>query len=161
MRNIEQFWRGKSDEELIQASTRVAEFTDEGRQAIISELQRRGLEHPSQEEHNEQQVEKIVATMEGRYSDVYRVADAVTGAGSAIKVFGTLFALAVIALGIFGLSDFAIIFLVVGFIVGVLFWGVGVFVSALGQILRTSVDTAVNTSPFLNNADKAYVMGFD
>jgi hypothetical protein len=39
-----------------------------------------------------------------------------------------------------------------------LFFVLGILVSAQGQILRATLDTAVNTSPFLTNEDKACVI---
>jgi len=43
-------------------------------------------------------------------------------------------------------------------VVGGLFYLLGVLISALGQILEASVDTAINTSPFLSNAHRAEIM---
>jgi len=37
----EQIWRRKSDEELLEASTRLDEYTVEGQRVIVAELQRR------------------------------------------------------------------------------------------------------------------------
>lgn len=39
-------WRGKSDVQLVDASGRLHEYTDEGQQAILTELERRGLGAP-------------------------------------------------------------------------------------------------------------------
>jgi len=44
--------------------------------------------------------------------------------------------------------------LVFGAALLLLFWVVGTFVSALGQILKAILDTAVNTSPFLTTEEK-------
>ena len=49
--------------------------------------------------------------------------------------------------------------LLLGGVVGFIFWIAGVLVTALGQFLRASVDTAVNTSPFLSDAEKTRMMG--
>lgn len=43
-------------------------------------------------------------------------------------------------------------------VVGVLFYLLGIFVSAQGQILSASLDSAVNSSPFLTQEQKARVM---
>ena len=39
-----------------------------------------------------------------------------------------------------------------------LFWLVGTFVSAVGQILKAILDTAVNTSPFLSSHEKQHIV---
>jgi len=42
----EQIWHEKSDEDLIEAGTRLSEFTSEGERIIRAELRRRGLPDP-------------------------------------------------------------------------------------------------------------------
>ena len=43
-------------------------------------------------------------------------------------------------------------------VVGVFFYLLGIFVSAQGQILSASLDSAVNSSPFLTQEQKARIM---
>src|SRR5881394_1339624 len=43
MTNAEAVWRGKSDDEVLEASTRLDEYTDEGREIILAEAVRRDL----------------------------------------------------------------------------------------------------------------------
>jgi hypothetical protein len=45
-REIEQVWRGKSDEELLEAAGALGEYTPEGQNVIRAELKRRGFEDP-------------------------------------------------------------------------------------------------------------------
>ena len=89
------------------------------------------------------------------------------GVGRSIKVVGGLLA------GILGISTMFLVpqirdeqqkiaLLVVGAItaglVGALFFILGVLVSAQGQLLKASVDGAVNNSPFLTNEQRAKIM---
>ncbi len=46
MTDAERIWSQKSDEELIEAAADLAQFTEEGRCIVRSELKRRGLEDP-------------------------------------------------------------------------------------------------------------------
>lgn len=46
MSDMEQIWREKSDEDLLEAAAHLAEFTTEGQRVIREELKRRGLEDP-------------------------------------------------------------------------------------------------------------------
>jgi Mn2+/Fe2+ NRAMP family transporter len=105
-----------------------------------------------------------------RYSDAYRVASAIVGLGTAIKVVGFILAGLVFfvslsarssnpfdtggGLGLTGMAGilFAIVIAVAG-------WVCGVVVTAQGQILRATLDTAVSSSHFLNDRDRAEAMG--
>jgi len=49
MSDARDIWRGKSDEELLEAAAALDEFTAEGQWIIRAELQRRGLEDPMQQ----------------------------------------------------------------------------------------------------------------
>jgi len=55
-------------------------------------------------------------------------------------------------------------FLVLGLGAGALIafvgWVLGVLVSAQGRMLKATLDTAVNSSPFLSNAERAEVMSY-
>jgi len=48
--------------------------------------------------------------------------------------------------------------ILVGAIAFAFFWLGGVIISASGQLIRASLDGAVNTSPFLNQDQKAEAM---
>jgi hypothetical protein len=47
---------------------------------------------------------------------------------------------------------------VFGALVGGLFFLLGVLISAQGQLLKAHADSAVHTSPFLNNEERAIAM---
>jgi hypothetical protein len=46
MENAEEIWAAKSDDELLEASSELFEFTEEGERIIRGELRRRGLSEP-------------------------------------------------------------------------------------------------------------------
>lgn len=93
-----------------------------------------------------------------RYKDAYRAANVISGFGTFIKWVGFGLVAAIAA----AITSQDPRFWVVGFflalLVGALFFLLGVVVSALGQILMPSLDTAVNTSPLMGDEDKARVM---
>jgi hypothetical protein len=112
-----------------------------------------------------------------RYTDSYRAAKFQTGIGTIVKIasiaVGVLIALvAVIAAssipiqqpGFFGPTVSIVAPLVqgLGVLGGAVIAGIGflfgVMISAQGQLLKASLDAAVNTSPFLANEDRAEVM---
>jgi len=110
-----------------------------------------------------------------RYKDAYKVSKAVVAIGKFIKVVGAILGAIVgfISLlvggamsqlgGMSGRNDgVAFIALVVGALYGgivfLIFYVVGVIVSAQGQILKASLDNSVHSSPFVNNDEKARIM---
>jgi hypothetical protein len=99
-----------------------------------------------------------------RYRDAYAVSSTIVGFGDLIKVLGCLFG-GLIALG--GLLMMTQGGLGFATEVGAVVWGgvtatliylFGIVVAAQGQILRATLDTAVNTSPFLDNPSRAEIM---
>jgi len=110
---------------------------------------------------------KQVIALTHRYNDAYLVARVTNGFGGIIKGMGVIVA---VLLGIVGLmfivnvragdATFAIgvLTIVSGLIVGVWFYIIGVLVSAQGQILKASLDSAVSSSPFLTNQHRARIM---
>ena len=99
-----------------------------------------------------------------RYQDAYLVARATTAIGVAVKSIGIgLGVLIVIAAAIFGSqADRAgmgfVGGLVFGAVVAIPLYVLGVLVSAHGQVLKATLDTAVHSSPFLKKEDMARVM---
>jgi hypothetical protein len=106
----------------------------------------------------------VAAAASRRYQDAYLVARTTTGIGGAVKiigiVLGVLILLAVVIIGSqtdkvlqsFGAG------LLVGAVVAVPLYVLGVLVSAAGQALKATLDTAVHSSPFLKKEDVAKVM---
>jgi hypothetical protein len=108
-----------------------------------------------------------VASLMKRYTDAYVVGRAITGFGSLIKVIGIVIAILLVLIGFLvaakngpreTISYLGIIGIVVGVLSGALFYIIGVLVSAQGQILKASLDSAVNSSPFLTNEHRAKIM---
>jgi hypothetical protein len=87
------------------------------------------------------------------------------GLGNAIKVVGGILAV-IIFLGSLGASantmfggGIVVAGILFAVLVGVLFWVCGVIVAAQGQILEATLDTAVASSPFLTDQERAAAMG--
>ncbi|MBV9928169.1 MAG: hypothetical protein JOZ96_24330 [Acidobacteria bacterium] len=108
-----------------------------------------------------------VSSLMNRYKDAYLVAGVTVRFGGVIKLLGigigVLFALigfVSIVSGRAGDATFAMGFIsiVFGIFAGALFYIVGVLVSAQGQILKASLDGAVNSSPFLADEHRARIM---
>jgi hypothetical protein len=100
-----------------------------------------------------------------RYKDAYIVAKFVNGFGSLIKTVGIVAAIVLILGGIVTSASgrdaalaAGIVAIAFGVFVGIFSYFLGVFVSAQGQILKASLDGAVNTSPFLANEHRIEIM---
>jgi len=111
-------------------------------------------------------VSKQVSVLMKRYRDAYLVARTTVGLGTTIKVIGFILGLLIALGGIFlgstmrGDTAFAayILGILLGGFVLLQFYIFGVLVSAQGQTLKASLDSAVNNSPFLGNEQRAKVM---
>jgi len=106
-----------------------------------------------------------------RYADLYRAAKVMTGLGDTVKVVGLVsagvifmvwFLMAVAASQGFGGAVAFFMCLVIGVAFGALVGGVffllGVLISAQGQLLMAHADSAVHTSPFLSDQQRAAAM---
>lgn len=108
-----------------------------------------------------------------RYKNGYRIAQLMNTMSIAVKIFGV-----VVGLIIFGLcmsavagplggggSQASALFLTISVLCSVtaggLFFILGVIVSVLGEHLKATLDSAVNTSPFLDLPAKARVMAIE
>lgn len=93
-----------------------------------------------------------------RYRDAYSVARVIVGAGNGVKtvgvIVGILFALASFAAE----GVFVFLGLMAALAAGILFYVAGVVISAQGQLLQATLDTAVNSSPLLDNEQKAQIL---
>jgi hypothetical protein len=164
MSDAEQVWRGKADDEIQAAARRLSEYTEDGERVIRAELRRRGFDEPPSTIRQSDPDTGRPTGISNRYTDAYRVASAIIAFGTIVKVTGALVALSIALAGFasadgpFG-SSALIGGVLVAVITGFVFWIVGVFVTAQGQLLRASLDTAVNSSPLLSNIEKARIMG--
>ncbi len=93
-------------------------------------------------------------SLQQRYTDAYLVARAVDGTGQTVKFAGYVVAALLTLIGLVGANRFGAVGVFVGLLLGVLtalpFYALGVLVSAQGQILKATLDTAVNSSPLLS-----------
>lgn len=108
-----------------------------------------------------------VSSVMTRYRDAYLVARVTDGFGRLIKTIGIVASILLILVGIVLLSNgrggdattaMGGAIIAFGIFVGVLLYLLGVLVSAQGQILKATLDSAVNSSPFLTDEHKATVM---
>lgn len=125
------------------------------------------IRNQAQTENSESSAAK---SLKKRYWDAYVVARTTVGIGRGIKFVGALlgiliflgFLLAASNTRTLRGSDAPIIGAVVGGASGLFVWLIffiwGVLVSAQGQILKASLDGAVNSSPFLDNEQRARIM---
>jgi hypothetical protein len=112
-----------------------------------------------------------------RYIDLYRAARLLVGLGSTVKVIGIIFGIGILLLFLlmasagssqpFGFNQsaansFLIGISVIGAVLGAFVGGViflfGTLISAQGQLLMAHADSAVHTSPFLSDEERAAVM---
>jgi hypothetical protein len=106
----------------------------------------------------------VVSAVVHRYADAYVVARTIDGVGSAIKVIGLVIG-ALLALGSLvagSKGGFAIMIAFVGIAVAgaiaTVLYLLGTLASAQGQILMAALDSAVNSSHFLTDQDRARIM---
>lgn len=164
MSDAEQVWRGKADDEILAAARRLAEYTEDGERVIRAELRRRSFDEPSPTIRQSDPDTGRQTGISHRYTDAYRVASAIIAFGTIVKVIGAVVA-SIIALAGFASADgplgsSALIGgLLIAAVTGFVFWIAGVLVTAQGQLLRASLDTAVNSSPLLSNIEKAKIIG--
>ena len=98
-----------------------------------------------------------------RYTDAYLVARTTTTIGSAVKIVGIVLAVLTLVIGFIvanrlDQSQFGLLALLWAVIVGVPLYVLGILVSAQGQILKATLDSAVTNSPFLTEDQMAEVM---
>jgi hypothetical protein len=95
-----------------------------------------------------------------RYHDGYITASSAVDFATVIKALAVVLAILVAASALWS-DDGAGMFLIlcVAASLALTGWISGVMVSAQGQALRAALDTAVSTSPFLTNAERAEAMG--
>jgi hypothetical protein len=111
-------------------------------------------------------IRRDVALMK-RYKDAYIVAKVTNGFGDIIKAIGIIIGVLLLLIGISVANDhgpgdpmraLGIVGIIFGIVIGAWFYIVGVLVSAQGQILKATLDSAVNGSPFLTDEERAKIM---
>ena len=92
-----------------------------------------------------------------RYRDAYAIATHIISTGTLIK--GVALAVAVLLSAAGVLIHQALAGVAVGLLIGLGVFGIGIAITAQGQIRLASLDTAVNSSPHLTNIQKAQAIG--
>ncbi len=124
-------------------------------------------------------IEKQVApAVKKRYREGYLYARAIVGAGIAVQVLGVIIGCILVLIGFVAGAAVAgqgvgpldggvaaasgVIMGAIPAALGVFFGGIlfvfGILIKASGQFLKAQLDSAVNSSPFLNNRDRAEMM---
>jgi hypothetical protein len=104
------------------------------------------------------------ASVVNRYEDGYRVGAALIVIGNVIKVVAGVVAVALV-IGVFvtskqtGSALVTAAGLLAAAVSGILVWAAGVVVCAQGQVLRATLDTAVASSHFMTDHERARAMG--
>jgi hypothetical protein len=101
-----------------------------------------------------------------RYKDAYAISKVFAILDSLLKIVGVLCLIIAVIAGYVTAAqqhaDNAAIFALLGMLAGlipcILFFILGTCVAAIGQLLRATLDTAVHSSPFLNEEQKAEAM---
>ena len=113
-----------------------------------------------------------------RYQKGYRVARTVSGLGQACKIVGILTGIGALFFSILGSETimrpnpvmeasinyrtqhnlYLISAILLGILIAFVGWVIGELVSAYSYHLQATLDRAVNTSPFLNNVQRAQLM---
>ena len=99
-----------------------------------------------------------------RYHDAYLVAKTTSAIGIAVKIVGIILGVLVAIVGIVagvqhdGAPQFILGGVLLGIIVALPLWVLGVLVCAQAQVLKATLDTAVHGSLFLTKEEMARVM---
>lgn len=99
-----------------------------------------------------------------RYTDAYLIARTITGVGATVKIIGFVIgagtALVSVVVGSQSVQ-YVIGGIVVGAIVAIPIYVLGILVAAQGQILKATLDSAVNTSPLLTKDEMRQIMSLE
>ena len=99
----------------------------------------------------------------GRYHDAYQIARAIIGQGSALKVLAFVLGGLAVLLGVLAADELGEVALfaggILGIAIGLPIYQLGVLISAQGQLLIATLDTAVNTSPLLSETEQREILG--
>ncbi len=99
-----------------------------------------------------------------RYTDSYLVARTITAFGAIVKFIAFIIGGGVILVSLVAGGQSAQYFIggiLLAAIVGIPIYVLGVLVTAQGQILKATLDTAVNSSPLLTKDEMKQIMSLD
>ena len=106
------------------------------------------------------QPEEAVSSLAKRYQDAYLVANTTSSIGSVMKGIGAVLGIAIFAVAVAESNSTQVIVVVLfaGIVIGGFIVMFGVLICALGQLLKATLDTALNTSPLLTNSERTKIM---
>lgn len=110
------------------------------------------------------QTPDIIGAVKRRYADAYIVARTVDGFGLSIKVVGIVIGviIALVSFAVGSKGGIGVVFTLIGLTfagtIATVLYILGTLASAQGQILKATLDSAVNSSAFLADRDRAEVM---
>ena len=99
-----------------------------------------------------------------RYTDAYLIARATTAFGATVKFIAIAIGIGIALLALLEGSQsvqIGICGVVLGIIVAIPIYILGILVTAQGQILKATLDTAVNSSPLLTKDEMREIMSLD
>lgn len=170
MSSVHEYWQSKSDEEVVEAAQQIDKYTRDGQARIQAEITKRGIDiEEALEELKSAKAVKSrsssgVATdharaFSNRYRDAYLQAAMTVGISRLIKGVGMVLGLLTAVLGLLtGKGPGFLGGLLSGAMIVAIFYFIGIGVATMGQALMATLDSAVNTSPFLDDSQKAEVM---
>lgn len=105
-------------------------------------------------------------SLEQRYHDGYRVASGIVLMGTVVKFLSLTIGAIIIIIAAVDANSGAILGnfevwggIIAGVVVALSGFAIGVLISAQGHIMQSMIDTAVNTSPLIDAAEKARLIG--
>lgn len=99
-----------------------------------------------------------------RYRDSYLVARTVTAFGEVVKIIASVIGGVILLIALIAGGQSAWYFfggIILAAVVGIPIYVLGVLVTAQGQILKATLDTAVNSSPLLTKDEMRQIMSLD
>ncbi len=99
-----------------------------------------------------------------RYTDAYLTARTITAVGTTVKFIAFIISGCIVLMGFVAGSQSAQFILggiILGAIIGIPIYVLGILVSAQGQILKATLDTAVNSSALLTKDEMRKMMSLD
>jgi len=106
--------------------------------------------------------ESATSWQTNRYRDAYIVAKAISTFGNVVKILGLAIGALIVLAGFIATSSVGAEVLwggiLLGIIVAISIYILGLLLSAQGQVLTAALDTAVHTSPFLSKEEKSRIM---
>ena len=97
------------------------------------------------------QPEEAVSSLAKRYQDAYLVANTTSSIVLGIAIFA-------VAVAESNSTQVIVVVLFAGIVIGGFIVMFGVLICALGQLLKATLDTALNTSPLLTNSERTKIM---